>query len=225
MLSGRAACKGWPRAEISADFLKPVKSAAPILILSGDADPVAPYWIAEAAAKFLPNGRHIVVRYGAHTTSNPCLDRLITSFIEAATAKLLDASCVNDFKRPPFLTDASVKPQTPPGGANSVPSETWQGVLQAGASSLHLVLKIYRTPDAKLFALLDSPDQSTNGIKVDVFSTEKSHMHLVINLFGASYDGEISADGHDVHGTWKQGGASLPLDFHPSDAGSGPGKP
>ena len=63
------------------------------------------------------NSRHIVVRYGAHTTSNPCLDRLITSFIEAGTAKSLDASCVNDFKRPPFLTDASVKPQIPPGGA------------------------------------------------------------------------------------------------------------
>jgi len=225
VLSGRAACKDWPRADISADFLKPVKSTAPILILSGDADPVAPYWIAEAAAKFLPNSRHIVVRYGAHTTSNPCLDRLITSFIEAGTVKSLDASCVNDFKRPPFLTDASVKPQIPPGGANSVPSETWQGVLQAGSSSLHLVLRIYRTPDAKLFALLDSPDQSTNGIKVDMISTEKGHMHLVISLFGASYDGEISADGHDVHGTWRQSGASLPLDFHLADAGSGPSKP
>lgn len=224
VLSGRAACKDWPRADISADFLQPVKSTAPALIISGDADPVAPSWIADAAAKFLPNSRHVVVRYGAHTTSNACLDRLITNFFDSGSAKSLDVSCVNDFKRPPFLTDASVKPQTPPGGANSVPLEVWQGVLQAGSSSLHLILKIYRTPDGKLFALLDSPDQSTNGIKVDVISTDKGHLHLVINLFGASYDGEISADGRDAHGTWKQGASSLPLDFHLSEAGDGTGK-
>jgi pimeloyl-ACP methyl ester carboxylesterase len=51
----REACALWPRGEVPAGFSDPVLSEAPVLITSGDFDPVTPPAAGEAAAKHLPN--------------------------------------------------------------------------------------------------------------------------------------------------------------------------
>ena len=56
----------WPRGEIPADFLEPVRSNAPVLIFSGNLDPVTPPSDGEDVARYLPNSRHIIIPEGGH---------------------------------------------------------------------------------------------------------------------------------------------------------------
>jgi pimeloyl-ACP methyl ester carboxylesterase len=218
----RAACKDWPRAAISADYLKPVDSNAPVLIFSGGADPVTPSWIADGAAKHLPNSRHIIIQYGAHTTSAPCLDDLMGKFLDSGSAKTLDDSCVSEIRRPAFLTQASLADQFSEIPATAKPSEVWQGVLQVSGQKLRLVLRVYRAADGKLSAAMDSLDQEGSvNLRVNLVTVEKNHLHFEMKAIGVVYDGDISESGADAHGTWKQGPSSLPLDFHRSDEKGG----
>jgi pimeloyl-ACP methyl ester carboxylesterase len=224
--SARAACKEWPRAKINADYLKPVDSTIPVLMVSGDADPATPLWLAVAAAKHLPNSRHIIVNYGAHGVPGPCMDHLVESFIDAGSAKSLDDSCVNEIRRPEFFTpnSAAAHPFSDiPAG--SIPSEVWRGTLQAGGQNLRLALRIYRSADGKLAGAMDSLDQEgSSNLKVDAISIEKNHLHFEMKALSAVYDGDITPNGADVHGNWKQGAGSLPLDFHRTDSTSPGGK-
>lgn len=102
------ACDVWPRGEIEPNYHEPVASDLPVLILSGEFDPVTPPSWGEEAAGTLPNSKRIVVPGVGHgTTSIGCVPKLIAEFIEAGSAAEIDASCVEKHKRPPFfLTNA-----------------------------------------------------------------------------------------------------------------------
>lgn len=103
----REACALWPRAELPDDYSKPTKADAPVLILTGQWDPVTPPANGDAAAQSLPNSLHIVVPQGAHGLGGmegiDCVWRLHSEFIERGTAKGLDTSCVKSIKRRGFL--------------------------------------------------------------------------------------------------------------------------
>src|SRR5262249_6450781 len=96
------ACQDWPKAKLPAAYIDPVKSDVPILIISGDLDPVTAPEVATAAAKNLTNSRQIIVRNGGHTPGTDCTFNLISEFISKGSAKGLDAACVDSIKRPPF---------------------------------------------------------------------------------------------------------------------------
>jgi pimeloyl-ACP methyl ester carboxylesterase len=102
------ACGMWPRGEIPTDFLQPVHSNAPVLILSGNMDPVTPPKYGEEVAKYLPNSRHVIVPEAGHgmdgLSDQECVDRLIIDFLDKGDAKNLDVSCVERMAPPPFLT-------------------------------------------------------------------------------------------------------------------------
>jgi pimeloyl-ACP methyl ester carboxylesterase len=102
------ACGMWPRGEIPPDFLQPVRSNAPVLIFSGNMDPVTLPKYGEAVARDLPNSRHIIIPEAGHGVdglSDPgCIDRLAVEFLDAGDAKNLDASCVDRMAPPPFAT-------------------------------------------------------------------------------------------------------------------------
>src|SRR6185437_2589205 len=56
-----AACSVWPKAQLAPDYDTPYRSNVPVLLVSGNLDPVTPpRWGAEAA-KYFPNSLHIVV--------------------------------------------------------------------------------------------------------------------------------------------------------------------
>jgi pimeloyl-ACP methyl ester carboxylesterase len=97
------ACRQWPSVRALPGFVEPVKSDIPVLMVSGDVDPVTPASIATAAAKFLPNSLHVIIRDGTHLTESPCIRNLISEFISNGSGKDLDTTCVNDIKRPPFI--------------------------------------------------------------------------------------------------------------------------
>lgn len=97
------ACEQWPHGEVPAKFHAPIKSDTPVLMLSGELDPVTPPDAATPLLRWLPNGRQIIMHNATHNTYE-CQERLAREFIERGSAKDLDASCVEGIKRLPFLT-------------------------------------------------------------------------------------------------------------------------
>jgi pimeloyl-ACP methyl ester carboxylesterase len=105
------ACGMWPRGEIPTDFLESVHSDAPVLIFSGNMDPVTPPKYGEEVARHLPNSRHVVIPEAGHGVdglSDPgCMDRIAIEFLDKGDAKNLDVSCVERMAPPPFVTSAT----------------------------------------------------------------------------------------------------------------------
>lgn len=97
------ACEQWPRGEMPAKFRQPIKSDLPVLILSGEIDPVTPPHLATPLLRWLPNGRQVLMHNATHY-SYDCQDKLAREFIERGTTKDLDTSCVEGIKRLPFAT-------------------------------------------------------------------------------------------------------------------------
>jgi len=102
------ACQVWPRGEIPTDFLEPVRSNAPVLIFSGNMDPVTPPKYGEQVARYLPNSKHVVIPQAGHgvdgLTDPGCIDRIAIEFLDKGDAKNLDVSCVDQMAPPPFVT-------------------------------------------------------------------------------------------------------------------------
>jgi pimeloyl-ACP methyl ester carboxylesterase len=102
------ACEMWPRGEIPTDFLEPVSSSAPVLIFSGNMDPVTPPKYGEEVARHLPNSRHVIIAeagHGADGLTDPgCIDRIAIEFLDKGDPKNLDVSCVERMAPPPFVT-------------------------------------------------------------------------------------------------------------------------
>ena len=105
-------CSFWPRAAVESDFYDSPMSGKPVLVLSGELDPVLPPLRGKEVANSLPNARHVIVPGTGHMTSLAgCVPRLIGEFLATADAGALDASCVDSLRRPPFITSRT-------GGAN-----------------------------------------------------------------------------------------------------------
>jgi pimeloyl-ACP methyl ester carboxylesterase len=102
----REACALWPRATLPKDYSEPTKADAPVLIFTGQWDPVTPPAHGDAVAKNLPNSLHIVVPHGAHGFGGlqgvDCVQRLFVEFVDRGTLKGLDTSCVKSVKRNGF---------------------------------------------------------------------------------------------------------------------------
>jgi pimeloyl-ACP methyl ester carboxylesterase len=103
------ACGMWPRGRIPTDFLEPVSANAPVLIFSGNMDPVTPPKYGEEVAKRLQNSRHIIIGEAAHGVDGlkdpGCIDRIAIEFLDKGDAKNLDVSCVERMAPPPFVTN------------------------------------------------------------------------------------------------------------------------
>ena len=100
-----SACDLWPRSEIPGDFLTPVESSAPVLMLSGDIDPTNSAEFAAAAGRHLPNSRQVILRNTPHNYTSPCARALTTSFMARGSAPDLDITCAAGLRRPRFLTE------------------------------------------------------------------------------------------------------------------------
>ena len=96
----KAVCQLWPRGKVPADVHEPVSSDVPVLLISGERDPVTPPEMAEQAARFLTNSLHVVVPRGGHGGGGDCIENLIRNFIDRASVQGLDTSCVADVNGP-----------------------------------------------------------------------------------------------------------------------------
>ncbi|MBF38744.1 alpha/beta hydrolase [Idiomarina sp. UBA4520] len=97
-------CKGWKSAPVPSYWAEPVVSDKPVLLLSGELDPVTPPSWGELAADTLPNSRHLVAPNASHTiASHTCANTLIAEFIETADVSALDGSCLQQQRLKPFV--------------------------------------------------------------------------------------------------------------------------
>ena len=101
----------FPSREMPADYRAPVRSEIPTLLVSGFVDPATAPSGADEVARELPNSRHVVARYGSHSYGgmSPCVDDLMAEFITRGSADALDAACLEQIRRPPFVVSATAK--------------------------------------------------------------------------------------------------------------------
>lgn len=96
-----AACAVWPDAEVPAGYMEPVSSDKPVLILSGEIDPVAGRRWGDVIAATLPNSRQVEIRGATHLPPLPgCTAGLVRDFIDGADLHSLDLSCAEQAERP-----------------------------------------------------------------------------------------------------------------------------
>lgn len=98
-------CDFWPRGPVPDDYFAPATSARPVLIFSGEDDPVTPPSWGEAVASHLPHARHFVVPGAGHITlMRGCVPAIVGRFLDAASVDGLDGRCLARLVRPPFFT-------------------------------------------------------------------------------------------------------------------------
>lgn len=90
----KAVCKVWPRGKVPANVHELVRSDVPVLLISGERDPVTPPEFAEEAARFMTNHLHVVVPRGSHGAAGECTDNLIRDLLDRGSIQGLDPSCV-----------------------------------------------------------------------------------------------------------------------------------
>jgi pimeloyl-ACP methyl ester carboxylesterase len=92
-----AQCAAWPTGERPADFRAPLSGELPVLLLSGEFDPVTPSRYGETVAANLPKSRHLIGRGVGHgLLSVGCTPRLLAEFLKTTDAAALDAKCLDD---------------------------------------------------------------------------------------------------------------------------------
>jgi pimeloyl-ACP methyl ester carboxylesterase len=91
----QAQCGVWPHGQRPADFRQPLTGATPVLLLSGEFDPVTPPPYGDEVLKSLSNARHLVVRGQGHNVLPVgCMPKIFARFVETADATKLDATCL-----------------------------------------------------------------------------------------------------------------------------------
>ena len=94
----------WPKGELAPGFGEPVTSDKPVLLLSGELDPVTPPAWADDAKKTLSHSAHFTVPGVGHGASAVgCVPKLISDFLDKGAVEGLDGACVAKQKRPPFF--------------------------------------------------------------------------------------------------------------------------
>lgn len=101
-------CAIWPQGVVPSKFKQPVIAEMPVLLLSGEDDPVTPPENADQVAQGLSNSLSIVVRGQGHNVINRgCLPDVAFRFIEAGSVENLDLSCIQTIRAAPFFINAN----------------------------------------------------------------------------------------------------------------------
>jgi hypothetical protein len=147
-------CADWPRGAIPADAHQVVRSAVPVLLFSGERDPVTPPEFGRRVAAQLSNSLHVVVPHSGHGTEGPCGDGIVERFMESASVKGLDVSCAAKMPPPRFVVKAPVEVRLDPRLLDSY-AGTYE--LPGFVATLvrlgdHLVSKVPDDAEVELFA-------------------------------------------------------------------------
>ena len=100
----RAQCEVWPTASAPADSAEPLNVDLPVLLISGELDPVTPPRYASEVAKHLPNARELVAPGQGHIAqTRGCMPKLIEQFVESADLNSIDDECLQNLHPAPFF--------------------------------------------------------------------------------------------------------------------------
>lgn len=103
------ACNGWPSLAGDDDIHDTYESDVPMLILSGELDPVTPPSMGDHLAKSFANSKHFVVEGVGHNVSyHGCMPKILGEFLENTDVSLLDATCLDKMRRPAFVVPVAI---------------------------------------------------------------------------------------------------------------------
>ncbi len=103
-----AICSVWPSGVIDDEFKVAVATDIPVLLLSGEADPITPPAYADLAAVDFDNAIHLTGRKQGHGQApRGCVADIIGEFVESASIDGLDAACMERLHAMPFVLDFS----------------------------------------------------------------------------------------------------------------------
>jgi pimeloyl-ACP methyl ester carboxylesterase len=97
-------CGIWPRGPAPEDFHEPVKADVPVLLLSGELDPVTPPEYADQVAAHFSQSTHLVAPGQGHiATTRGCMGKLVSEFIINGNADGLETGCISQMQATPFF--------------------------------------------------------------------------------------------------------------------------
>src|SRR5215203_96484 len=100
------ACSVWPQGLAAQGHREALHSDIPVLLVSGERDPVTPPDFAIRAARFLTRGVQVVIPWAGHGGDDPCSLKIQRELIEKGSGEGLDTSCVSKIKMTPFVLEA-----------------------------------------------------------------------------------------------------------------------
>lgn len=101
-------CREWQIQLLPEGSTDLVQSEIPVLLLSGEFDPITPPEYAEQLLPGFPNAQHVVFTTGSHgqAVSNPCANGIISSFLDDPATQV-DGACANA-PVPEYVTPGNV---------------------------------------------------------------------------------------------------------------------
>lgn len=90
----------------------------------------------------------------------------------------------------------------------------WQGSIKPmPIIEMRLVLELTNAAGGSLAGTLTSVDQGSGKFAVSKVTSKDGEVHLEAASVGGIFDGQLSHDGSEIAGAWKQAGNALPLVF------------
>jgi pimeloyl-ACP methyl ester carboxylesterase len=98
-------CELWPKGEVADDFHEPVRWDGPVLLMSGERDPVTPPAYAAQAAETFPRSANLVAPGLGHMViKHRCLRAIAADFIAEPDVSRLETECIDAIEPSPFFT-------------------------------------------------------------------------------------------------------------------------
>ena len=102
-LEYRTGCAEWPMPRAAGEMRQPWVSGTPVLLFSGERDPVTPPEYGARVARSLTSARHIVIPGGGHSEPSPCKSQLMATFLSAPAKALPARTCLDQAQFPEFF--------------------------------------------------------------------------------------------------------------------------
>ena len=99
----REACSAWPVAG-SGHSRGPMPQRTPMLLVTGELDPVTPPRFAQELASAVQNATVLIVPGMAHAGASRCVEEIVAAFVIQGSMKGVDTACAKEIKAPPFVT-------------------------------------------------------------------------------------------------------------------------
>ncbi|PTL32463.1 alpha/beta hydrolase [Prevotella sp. oral taxon 376] len=90
---------------------------------------------------------------------------------------------------------------------------SWKGNLDAGIQKLEMIFNFTKAPDGSNQCTIDIPEQGAQGIPAQLLHFSRDSVSLRVAAIGMTYTGKLTDK--VIHGTFRQGLATLPLELKP----------
>jgi pimeloyl-ACP methyl ester carboxylesterase len=97
----KTGCDEWPRSPASEVMRTPWQSGMPVLLLSGERDPVTPPSYAERVARWLPRSSEVVFPGGGHSEQTACKTSIMAAFLDDGDLRSA-LECLSTMRFPGF---------------------------------------------------------------------------------------------------------------------------